>query len=78
MSEHLDLTNCNTREEKMFRAMDVAIQWIDDGAIDIAREVLAEVYCPIYNEELEKLDEGEPTLINQFLTYPPIMICCLK
>ena len=53
------LDDCKTREERMFRAMDVAIQWLDDNDPDEARAVLEEVYSPIYNEELKKFDNGE-------------------
>jgi len=62
--KNIDLTGCVNREEKMFRAMDVAIQWIDDGEIETARQILADVYSPIYAEELDKHDDGKASFIS--------------
>ena len=46
-SKNIDLTGCKTDAERMFTAIDVAIQWLDEDKPKIAREVLAEVYNPI-------------------------------
>jgi len=37
--------------EKLIKSLYVAIQWIDEGQPDRARDVLAKVYVPILQEE---------------------------
>ena len=62
-SMHIYLDDCKTREHRMFRALDVAIQWLDQDDPKRAREVLAEVYCPILVEEEEKFENKQENLL---------------
>lgn len=59
----ISIDGCTTQREAMFRAIDVAIQWLDEGENAKAREALCAAYCPIYDEEEKKHDKGKPSLL---------------